>query len=213
MSDFFHLLLDTTPPRVEFGDAGGTTAGEFFQIAYTSDEPLALATLIDAGRQRFVLAVGEDTLSVVLPPTTYDGWATIEWADDVGNADRQTAVVRITSAVVPPPVDVPPKPGGPPRPDKRPIRRRLTARSKITVSTRTRISEGARHLSRRQALTVVARTATRAQLHQEAHLTATSRTSIRVRSQPTTAAIAATSETAIRRRDDPTIEGFLLDLL
>lgn len=214
MTDFFTLLLDTTPPSVEFGDAGGTNAGDFFQIAYTSDEPLEWATLIDAGGQRLPLAVGDTTLSALLPPTIHDGWATIEWADDVGNEARHAAVVRITSAVVPPPTDVPPKPGGPPRPDKRPIRRRLTARSTIVVSTRARRRVVRLSHVSRQAATVVTRSTRRAELHRQVDLAAVrSHSAIRVRSQWTTASATVASEAAIRRRDDPTIEAFLLDLL
>lgn len=213
MADYAVITLDTTPPRVEFGSAGGTTAGEFFQIAYTSDEPLAWATLISASGQRLALDVAEPgVLSVALPPDIADGWATIEWADDVGNED-QAVPVRLTGAVVQPPAAPPPSQGYP-RPDKRPmIRRRLTARSSIIVTSRSRRSEVERTRRLRVPLTVVARTQRRAELHREAHLAVTSRTLRRAKLLAVPGPVAVSSRATIRRRDDPTIEAFLLDLL
>jgi hypothetical protein len=216
VTDWLVITLDTTPPRVELGDYSGTNAGDFLQIAYTTDEPLARATLIDAGGQRFDLDTGApDVLTLLLPADVYDGWATIEWADDVGNADRLAAAVLIHSAVVPPPPTEPPKPGGFPRPDKRPAirRRRLTARSTIVVTSRSRRATRRQRATHREFVTVVATTRVRTQNVRKSHgLAASSRTTLRIRSASATD-VALTSETAIRRRDDPSIEAFLMDLL
>jgi hypothetical protein len=132
-------LGDREAPNVTFGASSGTTAGEFFQIEYTSDEPLASAQLILADGRVLELTVATGVLSVLLPPDTPEGWASIRVADAAGNARTYPAVVQLHGAVVPPvPVRPPSHRSLPPRRAVRP-RRLVTARSSIAVASSSRL--------------------------------------------------------------------------
>jgi hypothetical protein len=214
VTDSFSLTLDTTAPAVVFGSAVGTAAGEFFQIAYTTDEPLEWATLVDAAGQHLALTIDVDSLSVLLPPDVADGWALIQWADDVGNENVLTQVVLLSGVVAVPE----PSTGGMPQARRRevPLRRKLRARSTIVVSSRTRHAVVAepRTVRAREVVTVVSSTSVRADAHYDHDAIAvTARTTIAVGTHRATTSASVATETAIHRRDDPSTEAFLLDLL
>jgi hypothetical protein len=132
-------LGDREAPNVTFGASSGTTAGEFFQIEYTSDEPLASAQLILADGRVLELTVGTGVLSVLLPPDTPEGWASIRVADAAGNSRTYPAVVQLHGAVVPPVPVRPPSYPSLPRRVVRPRRRLVTVRSSIVVASSSRL--------------------------------------------------------------------------
>jgi hypothetical protein len=135
-------LVDTEAPNVVFGPATGTTAGEFFQIQYTSDEPLAGAELILADGRSLTLAVRPGTLEVLLPPDTADGWAAIKVWDAAGNERTYPAVVFLTGLPVVPPVGPIPAGGRPRRARPEPQRRLIRRRSRVLTSDRTVLLAG-----------------------------------------------------------------------
>lgn len=131
------LTLDTTAPTVSFGEPTGTTGGELFHIPYTSDEPIAAATLRLRDRRTLTMNVLADALEVLLPADTPEGQATVAAADDVGNA--ATTIVLLQGVPFVEPVQVQTTPGVP---GLRTTRRRRTRGA--TLRSRSRAHAGAR---------------------------------------------------------------------
>lgn len=195
-------LVDADAPNVVFGPAAGTAAGEFFQIQYASDEPLAGAELILADGRSLTLAVRPDSLEVLLPPDTADGWAAIKVWDAAGNERTYPAVVHLTGLPVVPPV-TPPVPvlPRPAQPERR--RRLIRGRSRVITSDRTVLlawrrdmttSVGSSRSQLRAELVTRERTSARARLRIDGELGSAER-------------LTATSRSALRReRGTPPIE-------
>jgi hypothetical protein len=103
----FQLVLDTTAPSVSWGAAGGTTAGELLQIAYSADEPIDSADLTLADGRVLMFTIGAAVLSVNLPADTPAGPADVRVRDDVGNERVYAALIVLQGAIVPVPVPTP----------------------------------------------------------------------------------------------------------
>lgn len=103
MTASFQLVLDTTAPSVSWGAAGGTTAGELLQIAYSADEPIDSADLTLADGRVLAFTIGAAVLSVNLPADTPAGPADVRVRDDVGNERVYAALIVLQGAIVPTP--------------------------------------------------------------------------------------------------------------
>jgi hypothetical protein len=197
----FQLRLDTTAPRVTFGAAGGTTAGELLSITYTIDEPaITDASIRFADNRTLALEVLSDRLQVLLPPDTPDGNATVtvHTRDDVGNVRTQTQVVLLHGTIVVPP-DEPPSIIPAPSPPIPPLREftRRRGHAVVRTTTRTRIRAALHDDTRIIATSGMA--ITRSPAHFTSEATAITRSRTRVR-QRDTSRVRVDETTAISRR-------------
>lgn len=200
----FQLVVDLAPPIVEWGAVGGASAGELLQVAYTSDEPIATARLQLADGRWLTMTIDADRLSVLLPPDTVQGWATVEVADDVGNTATTTVLLQGVAM----PEGPPRSPGG--VPTRTPTRRRtFTRRSTIAVSRTTRAV-----VTVRERATVVVTSRIEARLVSTTARRRASSVTPRAR-RSTTAALGTRTSLQVnvtrgtRRGDDPEIEALL----
>jgi hypothetical protein len=202
VSSTFLLKLDTTAPRVTFGAAGGTTAGELLQVSYTIDEPgITSASIRLADGRTLTLEVLSDRLQVLLPVDTPDGNATVtvHTLDDVGNARTQTQVVLLHGSIVVPP-DQPPDVGPGafrPAPPFEPLRERRRGHSVVRSTTRTRI-----RVQQHDDTRIIASSGeriTRGIVRSASEVTAITRSRTRVRIRDTSR-VRVTDTTAIAKR-------------
>lgn len=212
---WFEVRLDTHGPAVGFGAIAGATGGELLQLAYTSDEPIASATLVH-GSRRLALTVHADRLEAQLPVSWPDGLAAIEVLDDVDNATTYADVVDIDSvatgaggAIGGGSSGFGTGGGGFAEP-YRPVvhvavgRSRGVARSSSRVDTRQ---------GRRIRASVAARTAVLpVALRARASASTVSRSTVRTGRTHATATTGVTRATVVRRRDGPELEALLLAL-
>lgn len=200
MTGAFQLRLDTTAPRVTFGAAGGTTAGELLAITYTIDEPaITSASIRLADNRTLALEVLSDRLQVLLPPDTPDGNATVtvHTRDNVGNVRTQTQVVLLHGTIVVPPEGPPSIPApSPPIPPLREFTRRR-GHAVVRTTTRTRIRAALHDDTRIIATSGMA--ITRSPAHFTSEATAITRSRTRVR-QRDTSRVRVDETTAISRR-------------
>jgi hypothetical protein len=204
-----YLTLDTTAPTVAVTGSAGTNAGDYLRLGYTTDEPLATASLRLSDARVLALAISPSELAVLLPPDTADGPATLLWTDAVGNPGQIVNAVVLSGVVGIPPAE--PPTGGMPAPARRTLRRRLRARVTFTVETTssTRREQTHRgHLSF-TVTTSAAAVARRAPALVEVAVTVVGRPSNTYHAMTP---IDTTVTASVRRRDDPTIEAFLLGL-
>lgn len=199
---------DTEAPHVEFGEATGTTAGEFLRIPYTSDEPLAAAELWLADDRHLELTVGLDELTVLLPPDAPAGAAGVWVADAAGNARLYPGVVVLQGIAPPPPPAPRPVPGRPwPAPRSR-VRRRIRTRSRVEVRDRTSHRARAHYLS-----IAIARSRSfggASSRPTPSRVEARSSDQIRGQTISDLSIAAVTSDTELRRRDSAEAEAALL---
>lgn len=213
-----HLIIfwpENDHPRVVFGPAAGTTAGEFFRIKYTTNRPLVSARLVLLDGRELVLTIGVDEFAVTLPADTPRGFAGIRVTDDDGHTRFYPTVVELfTTAPVRPPR--PPafplrRPSNParPAPVERPAPRVVTIGTRVRVRTSTRVTVV--QLAP-LALRPVTATAVRHTRTLGSEIAALSRAGIRplYRSEVVYAETAST--TRVGRRDGPAIEEMLLVL-
>jgi hypothetical protein len=81
------IRLDTTGPRVTWGEVSGAVAGATLTVAYELDEPQLERARLYLGATEIELALTAP-LAVALPRDTPEGWALIhlDLVDDVGNS-------------------------------------------------------------------------------------------------------------------------------
>jgi hypothetical protein len=123
MASWVVIELDTSAPQVEFGEASGAEAGQFFTLPYTVDEPgVVRARVFPSEGSAVELTVESDRVEGLLPPSIVGGPATVRFdvEDEVGNATDYDFHFTIVSPVGPTirPVQpsAPPRGTGAPRP-------------------------------------------------------------------------------------------------
>lgn len=213
------LTLDTRAPRVTWGPAGGTTAGELLEVLYDVDElGVVDAQLRLADGRQLAMLVEPGRMSVLLPADTPAGWATVsaQLVDDVGNQDTAATSVLLRGAVVPP---VPrPAPGWPaPAPQLAPTRT-VTTSGRLLVVGRTAVDRSpaattsmllVRSNTRRRVAPTLA---PRWRLVSEATVELVSSSTVAA-ADGRRRALSMSSATRIRRREGTEEEALLLGLL
>ena len=196
---------------MQWGPAQGATAGELLRLSYSADEPIAQASLRLADGRVLAFAIAPDELTVLLPADTPDGWATVSWADDVGNQDTRAIQLRGALVVTPPPPAVtPPSPPARLRAPGRAERHRVIARTRVTVHSRAVTRRAGRDFTDAPVTATARLRARRVARVAWPGPTATVVRHASIR-QHTVAAAASTAR--VRRRDDGDVEALLLDLL
>lgn len=202
----FKLTLDTLAPDVVFGEATGTTAGEFLRIPYVSNEPIEQARLRLPDGSYLAMGVAPDAFEVLLPHDANAGWAGVEVRDDVWNARLYAAVVQLQGVPLPPPPSIEPA-GGLPRPARRrrpapEPTRRVRRRAVYALQTRATASS---HIRRYVEIPVLRTAATSGAQLESVRLAAVTRIcAVRVDGSRRSAVRVGRSA-EVRRRDDDSL--------
>lgn len=212
MTASFTLTLDTHAPSVEFGEPTGATAGELLHLPYTADEPLDAAELRLLDGRHLELTIGDDELTILLPPDTPAGAAAVWVSDDVGNARTYSAAIALQGVPAPTPdPSSPPVPGFPARRERPRTRstRRVRSTSRLQVQGTSSVRARGRYLAIGVATSrgrVAAATSgvrpTRVRSRGRVRFLSTSTDTYRL-----------ASSASVRRGDGPSAEAAVLDLI